>query len=227
VLLRTEKLFALDDSMTIETPLTLDNAPHLLPLAFKAFGKRVTAHDERGNKTASGGHGAGASFDVLHCTDTERRLYEGCKVKGFEVKAKIDEADVKTPVMVSLDVGGAPNSVELAGGGTASPGEGMAFLESNIRYEADEKEVLSVYGFSLHLTKEKRERIELKLWRVLGRREIPEVINNFTIMGTFHEGDVFASFQIHIGRLLLLTEDVAACPLRYYAAGGCHAEVWA
>ena len=170
--------------------------------------------DRRGNKEQRTGN-------------RERRLFEGCRVKGFELRIVRDEA-----LKLKLDICGERSPVVYPYADTTRSREGgERFSGENVCYQINGKEYSNIYGLTLVTKKEGGTRTELWIKRALERGfELPHVIDDLIITAKLqrdsYEHRHFGMFRIFIKRLVMTSDvtnvnsaDTVIGPLRYYVAG--------
>jgi len=218
------------------TPLTIGTVPHLLYLAMGATGKPAFVSETRNlycydldllpmEDTEC--------FDLIQNRGIERRLYEGCRVKGFELRIMRDEA-----VKLRLDITSERPPVIYPYTDIFERTSGERFNGDCIRYLINGEEYNNIYGVTLLCKKEGGTNTELWIKRALDTDlELPHIIEDimFTVnlQQDIYEKRQFGTFRIHISRLVSIsdeanvnTADTVIGPLRYYVAGTVSAEVF-
>jgi hypothetical protein len=145
----------------VVTPLTMETAPLLLYLAMGAAGNPVYVSETRNLfmyelsllPTEDTEH-----FDLIQDRNTkskERLLYEGCRVKGFELRVMRGEA-----VKLKLDVFGenAPRVYPYIA--TFESESGERFNSDHVTYKINGNEYKNIYGITL--ISKKQGALELK-----------------------------------------------------------------
>ena len=163
----------------------------------------------------------------------ERRLFEGCRVKGFELRIVRDEA-----LKLKLDICGerAPSIYQYSDTITRESEE--RFSGENVTYQINGKECTNIYGLTLVTKKEGGTRTELWIKKVLEKGfELPQIIDDLIITAKLqrdsYEHRNFGMFRILIKRLVLTSDetnvksaDTVIGPLRYYVAGIVSTEIF-
>jgi len=229
------------------TPLTIGTVPHLLYLAMGATGKPVFVSETRNLYRYT--------VDLLPMEDTElfdliqmrqrtmnseqltmnneRLLYEGCRVKGFELRVMRGEA-----VKLRLDIFSERPPAVYPYTDSFERSGGERFHGDFVTYSINGKEYSNIYGVTLVSKKEGGTKTELWVKRVLDKDfELPNIIEEITITARLlrdkYECRQFGTFCITAKRLVLLsdetnvnTADTVIGPVRYYVAGTVSDEVF-
>ena len=238
----------------VVTPLSINTAPLLLYLAMGSAGLPVFVSETRNVYQYQ--------LNLLPMEDTEcfdliqdragnrelgigngeRRLYEGCRVKGFElrfeweqsVKLKLDVYGGNSPVILSYK-----EMPETAQCQTTEMVRGNEiFKDDNVFYKINGREYNNIYGTTIITKKEGGTKTEIWIKRFSDReKDIPEIIEEMIITASLlrdkYEERHFGNFRITIKRLVLISDETSINssgavigPLRYYVAGGVSAEVF-
>jgi len=220
------------------TPLTIGTAPLLLYLAMGAAGKPVFVSETRGL------YQCGLNllpmedterFDLIQGRQTsgERRLYEGCRVKGFELRVMRGET-----VALRLDICGERSPAVYSSADVLERKDEERFNGDCVAYRINGKEYGNIYGVTLVSKKEGGTRTELRVKRALEKDyDIPQIIDEMTITAQLlrdkYECRRFGIFEITVKRLVLISDetnvncaDAVIGPLRYYVAGTVSTEVF-
>ena len=231
----------------IVTPLTIGTAPLLLYLAIGAAVMPVFVSETRSIYRYS--------LNLLPMEDTEhfdlvqdrnginnneqlkmnseRRLYEGCKVKGFELRIEREKA-----IKLKLDITSEQAPVIYPYQDVFPREKGELFNGNCVKYRINGKEYTNIYGLTLSAKKEGGTRTELWIKRVLEiGHDIPEIIDELTITAQLlrdkYEYQHYGIFIITVKRLVLTADettvnsaDTVVGPLRYYVAGTVSADVF-
>ena len=218
------------------TPLTIGTAPLLLYMAMGSVGNPVFIYETRNlykyqlnllpmEDTDS--------FDLVQDRGGERKLYEACRVQGFELRVNREET-----LKLKLDICGDRTPVVYPYTDTFSRESGELFNGYNVRYRINGKEYINIYGLTLSAKKEIGTRTELWIKRILDNgSDIPEIIDEITIIAQLlrdkYEYRRFGTFRITVKELVLAsdetnidTSDTVIGPLRYYVAGTVTTEVF-
>jgi hypothetical protein len=226
----------------VVTPLTISTAPLLLYLTMGSVGIPAYVSETRNTYL----HHLnllpmedGAGFDLVQERGEVRWGYEGCGVKGFELRFLRGEA-----VHLKLDVcspGG-----EL---GIRSPAAypytdrlmteaGERFSGDGVSYRINGSEYQNIYGLTLTVKKEGGTKTELWIKRALKQGPnlpglIEEMIITAQLLRDKYEYRRFGMFRITLTRLVLVADeteidcaDGVIGPPRYYVAGTVKAEVF-
>ena len=163
----------------------------------------------------------------------ERKLYESCKVKGFELRIVREEA-----IKLKLDICGEYPAVTYPYTDTARKEIGERFSGDGIKYLINGKEYANVYGLTLSAKKEGGTKTELWIKRSLEQgSDIPEIIDELTITAQLlrdkYENRHYGAFRITIKRLVLTADETdvnssgaVIAPFRYYVAGNVSTDVF-
>jgi hypothetical protein len=229
----------------VVTPLTIWTAPLLLYLAFGSAGKPVfisgtwSVYSNRHELLPMEDSG---TFDLVQDRGGERKLFESCRVNGFELRFNLEEA-----IRLRLDILGEFPSViypykertlyqSLNVNDTAKGRE--RFSGDYVKYLINGKEYKNIYGLTISTKKEGGTKTELWIKRVLSNgSDLPEIIEEIIITGQLlkdkYENRQYGTFRITVKRLVLVsdetsinTADMVIGPLRYYASGIVFAETF-
>jgi hypothetical protein len=221
----------------VVTPLTIGTAPLLFSLAMGAAGLPVFVSETRNiyqyrldlipmEDTEI--------FDVIQNRNKERRLFEGCRVKGFELRTMRGEA-----LKLKLDITGERPPVVYPYSDTFERASGERFSGDCVAYRVNGKEYTNIYGITLVSKKQGGTKTELWIKRALDKGyDLPELIEEIVItaqlLRDIYEYKRFGIFRITIKRLILVSDeteinaaDTVIGPLRYYVAGAVTTEVFA
>jgi len=175
-------------------------------------------------------------FDLIQDrigTNNERLFYEGCRIKGFELRVMRGEA-----IKLKLDVYGDNFARIYPYTDTYERENGERFFGDNINYRINEKEYSNIYGITILGKKVGGTRTEIWIKRSLEKNgDIPELIEEMTITAFLHKDKYeyrhFGQFRITLKRLVLVSDetdvnasDAVVGPLRYYVSGTVFAEVF-
>ena len=220
----------------VVTPLTIYTVPLFLYLAMGSIGNPVYVSETRNvyryylNLLPLEDSGF---FSLIQDRGNERKLFEGCKVKGFELRIMRGEA-----VKLKLDIYGENPSIVYPFVNKSKLFSEECFNGDCVTYRINNQEYKNIYGMTLLTKKESGIKTELLIKRVLENTpDIPEVIEEMTITAqltrTQYEQRFFGMFRITLKRLFLIsdetiveTADTVIGPLRYYAAGSVSVEVF-
>ena len=222
----------------VVTPLTMSTAPLLLYLAMGYTGEplHITVSREiykYSLKLMPSENSAG--FDVIQDRSggSERILYEGCRVKGFELRFAREEA-----IKLKLDITGKQEPFYYPYEDTFAKETGEMFNGDNVKYEINGKEYKNIYGLTLASRKEGGTRTELWIKRSLDNGfDVPDIIDEIVITAELlrekYENRHFGTFRITVKRLVLTSDETSVNSagavlgqLRYYVAGTVSTEVF-
>jgi hypothetical protein len=226
----------------VVTPLTIGTAPLLLCLAMGAAGNPVYVSETRSlyqyrldllpMEDADG-------FDLIQDRGGERRLFEGCRVKGFELRIMRGEA-----IKLKLDICGERFPAICPYTDTFERETGERFNGDGVSYRINGQEYKNIYGLTLSTKKYCGTKTELWIKRALKQGgfasqsyDIPDIIDELVITAKLlrdkYEYHYFGMFRITIKRLVLVSDetdvnsaDTVIGPLRYYVAGGVATDVY-
>ena len=220
----------------VVTPISIGTAPLLLYLAMGSAGMPLFVSETRNvysYRLDLVPMEDGGVFDLVQDRNGERRLFEACRVKGFELRFGRGEV-----VHLKLDIAGerAPVVYPCA---VIPPAVGGGYFHSDfVCYRINGVEYKNIYGLTLGVNKEGGAKTELWIKRALQRgSDLPEIIEELTISARLlrekYEYRSYGIFHLTITRLVLTADETAVdCPdgvigpLRFYAAGGVCAEVF-
>jgi hypothetical protein len=220
----------------VVTPLTIGTAPLLLYLAMGSVGLPLFVSETRNvylyqlNLVPMEG---GACFDLVQDRGGVRRLFENCRVKGFELRFNRGES-----VKLKLDVCGefSPAVYPYAEIPAAEIGE--RFNGDCVTYRINGTEYRNIYGLTLQAKREGGTKTDLWIKRSLEQEaDLPEIIDELIITAQLlrdrYEYRYYGMFRFTLSRLVLTSDETAVdCadgvigPLRYYVAGTVNAEVF-
>jgi len=226
----------------VVTPLTIETAPLLHCLAMGAAGNPVYISETRNlyqyrlelMPTEDAEH-----FDLIQDRGSGRILFEGCRVRGFELRVMREEA-----IKLKLDICGecAPRAAEIPQSGISA----LSFATQNsinidvqnerfsgdcVTYRINGNEYKNIYGITLVSKKEGGTKTELWIKRSLQQGgDIPAIIKEIIITAHLlrdkYEHRYFGTFQITLKKLALVSDeteinavDAVIGPLRYCVAG--------
>ena len=220
----------------VVAPLTLGTAPLLLYVAMGAVGKPVFVSETRNLFKYSLcllPLEDSDCFDLVQDRGNERKLFEACRVNGFELRFLRGET-----VKLKLDICGeySPRIYPYADSFDREQGE--RFNGDFTSYWINGKEYKNIYGVTLSCKKEGGTRTELWVKRVLENGDdLPSSIEEFIISAQLlkdsYEYRYFGTFHITLKRLVLVCDetnvnstDAVVGPLRFYVAGNVSTEVF-
>jgi hypothetical protein len=222
----------------VVTPLTIGTAPMLLYLAMGAAGSPVYVSGTRNMYQYR--------MNLLPMEDTdcfdlvqdrqmsnERRLFEGCRVKGFELRIVREE-----PIKLKLDICGEFPAVVYPYTSSFKQEIQERFSGEEVSYQINGKKYSNIYGLTLLTKKAGGAITELWIKRSLNRGpDIPELIEELIITAQLlrdkYELRHFGMFTITLRRLVFIADETEVNtagavigPLRYYVAGSVSSEVF-
>ena len=236
----------------VVTPLTIGTVPLLLYLAMGSAGLPVFVSETRNlykcelnllpledtecfdliqDRRGMSNEQLGSANKVGE--SNERRLYEGCRVKSFELRIVREEA-----IKLKLDITSERSPIVYPYTDIFTREQGERFNGDCVTYRINEKEYKNIYGVTLVSKKKGGTKTELWIKRVLQCGfDIPEIIEEMTITAQLlrdvYEFRRYGTFRITIKRLVLLSDETAIDtdgavigPLRYYVAGTVITEVF-
>jgi hypothetical protein len=220
----------------IVTPLTIGTAPLFLYLAMGSAGNPMYVSETRNlyqyrlNLLPMEDSGC---FDLVQDRCAERRLFEACRVKGFELRFLRGEA-----VKLKLDIYGEWPPRVYPYTDTFDREQGERFNSDFVSYKINGKEYGNIYGLTLTVKKEGDTKTELWIKRVLNEGDdLPHNIEELTItvqlLRDKYEYRHYGMFRITIKRLVLVSDetnvnstDAVIGPLRFYVSGAVSTEVF-
>jgi len=218
------------------TPLTIGTAPLLLYLAMGSMGKPVFISETRDlfqYQLSLLPLEDTDCFDLIQDRCNERRLYENCRVQGFELRFLRGET-----VKLKLDVCGEIAANTYPHSDTFEKEAGERFDGDYVTYRINGKEYKNIYGLTLSVKKEGGTKTELWIRRSLDKaNDIPEIIEELTISAQLvtdkYEKRHFGTFRITIKRLVLISDetninsaDTVLGSLRYFVSGNVATDVF-
>jgi hypothetical protein len=228
------------------TPLTLESAPLLLALVLGRAGAPLFMSESH-NLYKHELHlwPDCPCFDLIQQRGMERRLFEGCRVEGFELRINRGEESERSgesavgAIMLRLDIAGDNPAVTFPADGALAVTGGERFTEQGARYAVNGGENRDIYGFSVTVKKAGGTRAEVRIHRIpRAEREFPAIIEDLTVTAQLYRerygmGRHYGRFRLRLSRLVLMADETVIDstgpvigPLRYYCAGGISAEVF-
>ncbi|AEF85605.1 hypothetical protein TREPR_2186 [Treponema primitia ZAS-2] len=220
----------------VVTPLSIESAPLLFVLALgrsglPAFvsGTRVL-YRHRVNLSAME---SGLHFDLIQDRGTVRTLYEGCRVRDFELRIMRGEA-----VKLKLDITGNFPPVSYPYPEKAAVYSGERFKEDGVKYRINGTEYKNIYGLTISTRKDGGTQTEVRIHRTMNTAmEIPPIIETLEITAQLlhdhYDYRLYGAFRLTLSRLVLMADETAINagdtvigPLRYYVAGDFSADVF-
>ena len=220
----------------IVTPLTIGTAPLLLYLAMGSAGLPVFVSETKNifqYKLNLLPMEDTDQFDLIQDRGVERRIFEGCRVNGFELRVMREEA-----LKLKLEICGERYPVIYPYIDTFEHENGERFNGNNVTYKINDKEYLNIYGITLTSKKEEGTKTELWIKRALNNgSDLPHIIDEMTITAQLlrdkYEFRHYGTFRITLKKLVLTCDetnvnstDTVIGPLRYYVADTVSTEVF-
>jgi len=220
----------------VVTPLTIGTVPLLLYLAMGSAGIPVFVSETRGlykHQLTLTPMEDTDTFSLIQERGGEQRLFEDCRVKGFELRILRDEA-----IKLKLDIYGERSPRSYPYTDVLQKASGERFSGDFVSYRINSTEHTNIYGVTLSVTKEGGTKSELWIKRVLNSGDdLPNVIDELTITAALlrdkYENRHYGTFRITLKRLVLSSDetiidsvDAVMGPLRYYVAGTITTEVF-
>jgi len=220
----------------VVTPLTIGTAPLLLYLAMGGADNPVFVSETRNLylyrfdliPTEDTKH-----FDLVQDRKSERRLFEGCRVKGFELRVMRDEA-----IKLKLDIVGDYPARAYPYTDTFEREAGERFKGDCVAYKINGQEYKNIYGITILSKKQGGTKSEILIKREKNQgSDIPEVIEEMTITAQLlrdkHEYKYYGIFRITLKKLVLVSDeteinsaDTVIGPLKYYISGSASTDIF-
>jgi hypothetical protein len=193
-------------------------------------------------------------FDLIQERGNERKLFEGCRVQGFELRIEREQA-----VKLKLDVYSDRPAISYPYTDTFVSETGERFNGDNVIYRINGKEYKNIYGLTLSVKKQGGTKTELWIRRSLETGDdIPEAIEELIITAQLlrdryapsgrageegyngshsaaflYEYRYYGTFRITLNRLVLVSDETSINttgavigPLRFYVSGPVLTEVF-
>ena len=220
----------------IITPLTISTAPLLFYLAMGSVGNTVFVTETRNLYKYSLNLLPMEDtdlFDLIQDRGGERRLFEGCRVNGFELRVMREES-----IKLKLDICGDRYPIVYIYKDTVKKETGERFNGDGVTYKINGQEFKNIYGVTLTSKRENGTKTEIWIKRALNTgSDLPHIIDEFVINAQLlrdkYEFRHFELFRITIKRLVLNCDetninsgDEVIGPLRYYVADTVTTEVF-
>jgi len=220
----------------VVTPLTIGTTPLLLYLAMGSAGLPVYVSETKSLFRYSLNLlplEDTDCFDLIQDRGMERRVFEQCRVQGFELRFEKEQA-----VKLKLDICGERSAHEYMYTDPVERVSGERFNSNYVEYRINGLEYLSVYGLTILVKKEGGTRTEIWIKRTLDKnKELPAIIDDLVItarlMRDKYEYRHFGIFRITLKRLVAVSDetnvnnsDTVIGPYRYYVSGGISTDVF-
>jgi len=220
----------------VVTPLTIGTAPLLLCLAMGGVDNPAFVSETRNLylyhfdfiPTEDTKH-----FDLVQDRKSERRLFEGCRVQGFELRIMRDEA-----IKLKLDIVGEYPARAYPYNDTFEHEAGERFKGDCVTYKINGQEYKNIYGITLVSKKQGGTKtiILIKREKIHGL-DIPELIEEMTITAQLlrdkHIYKYYGIFRLTLKKLILVSDeteinsaDKVIGPLRYYISGSASTDIF-
>jgi hypothetical protein len=228
----------------VVTPLTINTAPLLLYLAMGEASVPVLLSETRNlykNDLKLIPMEDTENFSLIQDRKNGRKIFEGCRVKSFELRIMRNET-----IKLKLDISGdfvprdytAQSQTSEMSGTVKGKEQGERFNSDFVTYNINGHEYKNIYGITINSKKESGTRTELLIKRALQcGADIPVIIENMTITAQLirekYECRFFGAFRITISKLVLVSDETEVntsgaivSPIRYFVSGGVNAEVF-
>jgi len=220
----------------VVTPLTLDTAPLLLYLAFGLAGRPFFVSETRNNyscKLTLLPLEDTECFDLIQDRGNERRVFEDCRIHGFELRVENDEA-----IKLKLDICGERTAKTYLYSDVPERTKGERFKSDCVDYYFNGKINNFIYGITLSVKKIGGTKTEIWIKRILPiNNDLPECIDELVIIARLllikYDRSNYGLFSIKLKNLVLISDetnvnaaDTVIDPLRYYVSGGMIADVY-
>jgi transposase-like protein len=220
----------------VVTPLTINTAHLLIYLAMGSAGLPVFVSETRSiyRYTLDLLPTEDSDlFDLIQDRQGERKVFESCRVQGFELRFEREQA-----IKLKLDISGDRAAVVYPYLDIFPRESGERFFGDNVKYRINERDFSNIYGLTIQSKKEGGTRTEIWIRRSLEKgSDIPDVIEEMTITAILqkdkYEYRHFGQFRITLKRLVLVSDETdvnssgaVIGPLRYYVSGSIFAEVF-
>ncbi|GHV63924.1 hypothetical protein AGMMS49587_15250 [Spirochaetia bacterium] len=223
----------------VVTPLSIGTTPLLLGLCLGVMEMPVYVSETRNlyrHEALMAPSEDGAVFNLIQDRGGVRKIYEGCRVTGFELRIMGEEES--RPLSLKMDIAGDIPAVAYPYAEIAETDRGERFKADGVTYKVNEVEDKDIYGLRIVATKDGGARTEVWIHRMLRPGlDIAPVIEGLTLIAQVkrdkYECKSFGLFRLHLERLLLMSDEMAVDsagpvigPLRYYVAGKVMASVF-
>jgi hypothetical protein len=171
-------------------------------------------------------------FDLIQDRGGERRIFEHCRIKSFELRFIRGEA-----VKLKLDIAGEYAPAVYSYTNTFKWEQGERFSGDCVTYAINGRKFKNIYGVTLLSEKENGTKTEIWIRRALEQgTDIPGIIDEMKITAQLlrdtYEARRFGTFAITLKRLVMISDETeidtsgaVIGPLRYYVSGTVLTEV--
>ena len=220
----------------VVTPITIRNAPLLLYLIMGSAGFPVFVSETRNvykYQLSLLPMQDTDCFDLIQDRGNERRVFEDCRVQGFELRFERDQA-----VKIRIDICGDRSAYAYLYTNKYDKETGERFNSNYVDYRINGKKYENIYGLTISCQKENGTKTELWIKRNLDNTfVIPANIEELSITANLlkdrYEERHYGTFRITLKRLVLTSDetnvnstDVVIGSLRFYVSGGVSTEVF-
>ena len=220
----------------IVTPLTIGSVPLLMYLAFGSAGVPVYVSETRNiyqYRLNLLPMEEADNFDLIQDRGFERKLFEYCRVRDFELLIERDKY-----IKLKLDIYGRVASYAHFYSEPFDRVKGDLFKGNSVDYKINGKRYYNIYGLTFISKKENGTKSEVWIKRTLHADfELPENIEEIVISAKLqkdkYEYNRFGLFRITLKNLVLVsdettvnTSDTVIGPIRYYVSGSVATEVF-
>jgi len=220
----------------VVTPLTKGTTPLLLYLTMGSAGFPVFVSETRNlyryslnllplNDTDS--------FDLIQDRGIERRVFEQCRIKNFQMRFEREKA-----VKLKIDISGERSANKYLYSDIINKKSEERFNGNYVEYCINGLEYKNIYGLTINVKKENGTITEIWIRRILDTDfELPDVIDNLVISARLvrdkYENRHFGMFRLLLKKLVFVSDetnvnraDTVIDPVRYYVSGGVTTEVF-
>ena len=230
----------------IVTPLTLGTAPILLYLAMGAVGSPVFVPETKNlfkylltnTPLEDTEHfhliqDRGGMRNEQLAMSNERKIYEYCRVQGFELRILREET-----IKLKLEICGVCAPMYYPNTDTFIWEAGERFNGDNVTYRINGQEYTNIYGLTLLSKKRGGTITELWIKRSLQHgseipNDIEEIVVTAKLLRDKYEYRYYGTFRITIKKLVLISDETEVnatgaviSPLRFYVTGRVQADVF-
>jgi len=220
----------------VVTPLTIGTAPLLLYLAMGSAGLPLFVSETRYMYQYQLNllpMEDSDFFDLVQDRGNERKLFEACKVNGFELRVMRNET-----IKLKLDISSECPPRLYPYNGSYDRESSERFHSDFVSYRVNGNEYDNIYGLTFSCKKEGGTKTEIWIKRILDKGDdLPPVIDELNITAQLlrdkYELRQYGQFRITLKRLVLVSDeinvnstDAVIGPLRYYVSGTVSADVF-